>query len=290
MWLTRRLQDSASLSLESILSTAAQAHASHLLRVHTASLDISRLTLFPLNPPSLLEPTSKDASGDSQAFFRIPLPSKHRATSLNISVSPYTGRLEIEDEAGNEGRAMRARMATVSLNESKARFTDDLVRLITAVSCSQNFHDAADAKQILTENLENQMRQLGWSPTRRLPIRYQGRLYLICIELQLTRVDLPKNDLYPASSIFVPLPSSSLHLFVAKITAAGIAFELLRLVRAPADGGVMKFAIGDRSELDLARLKARRTQADGGQPGQVQDLGVDALLSAVVQGGTTSTR
>ncbi|ORX34998.1 hypothetical protein BD324DRAFT_603832 [Kockovaella imperatae] len=252
--------DSSNLSLEDALNTAARAHATHLLQAYTSSLDISRLTLLPLKPPNLItHPASQGLNDEPIDHYAIPLPSKQGDSALKITVSPFNGYIEIADETGNEGRTLRARMATISVNESKLRMTDDLVRLITA---------------IITENLENQMRQLGWIPVRRLPIRYQ---------------DLPKNDLFPASSVFVPLPTSTLHHLVAKVTPAGIVFELLRLVRTPSDGGVMKFAIGDRSVLDMARLKARRPRGsvDRGVEAAgatvADPTGVNALLSAVGQ-------
>ena len=72
------------------------------------------------------------------------------------------------------------------------------------------------------------------------------------------RLDLPRNDLYPATTILVPLPMSSLHYFIAKVTPTCIAFELLRLARTVTEGRPGKFTIGDRSPLDVARLKARR--------------------------------
>lgn len=88
--------------------------------------------------------------------------------------------------------------------------------------------------------------------------------------------DLAKSDLLPASTIFVPLPSSSLHYLVGKLTPLGISFELLRLARVPADSGIgIKLAVRDRSPMDLAKLKARRhangeeriqTQARNGDP------------------------
>ena len=100
------------------------------------------------------------------------------------------------------------------------------------------------------------MRQLGWTPSRRLPLR---------------SADLTKNDLHPASCIYVPLPTSSAHYFMAKIGLEGVTFELLKLSRVPADNGVgTKLSIGDRSPMDLARLRTRRqeraaAQAEDGQ-------------------------
>jgi len=90
------------------------------------------------------------------------------------------------------------------------------------------------------------MRQLGWSPTRRLALKSQ---------------DLAKNDLHPASSIFVPLPTSPMHYFMAKVGQQGITFELVKLIRATADSGVgTKLAVGDRTPMDLMRMRSRRAE------------------------------
>ena len=122
---------------------------------------------------------------------------------------------------------------------------------------------------MITESLESQMRQLGWSPTRRLALRSQ---------------DLAKNDLHPASSIFVPLPTSSVHYLVAKVILQGIAFELLKLSKIPADGGVgFKLAIGDRSPMDLVRLRVRRTERE-----QASNKNTNGAAGDVTQSDTSS--
>ena len=73
---------------------------------------------------------------------------------------------------------------------------------------------------------------------------------------------MAKNDLTPASTIFIPLPTSNLHHLVTKVSPASIEFELLRLARVPAENGVgMKLAIRDRSPLDLQRLRQRTVDA-----------------------------
>jgi len=90
------------------------------------------------------------------------------------------------------------------------------------------------------------MRQLGWTPTRRLALKSQ---------------DLAKNDLHPASSIFVPLPTSSMHYFMAKVGQQGITFELVKLVKVTADSGIgTKLSVGDRTPMDLARMRSRRAE------------------------------
>lgn len=75
-------------------------------------------------------------------------------------------------------------------------------------------------------------------------------------------LELAKNDLTPASTIFVPLPTSNLHYLVVKVSTSSIEFELLRLAREPAENGVgMKLAIRDRSPMDLQRLRQRHQDA-----------------------------
>lgn len=107
------------------------------------------------------------------------------------------------------------------------------------------------------------MRQLGWAPTRRLPLRTQ---------------DLAANDLQPASTIYVPLPTSELHLLVAKVTTQGIVFELLKLSKVPADNGIgVKTAVGDRSPMDLTRLRMRRLNRE-----QNADSSADATPGVVL--------
>lgn len=66
--------------------------------------------------------------------------------------------------------------------------------------------------------------------------------------------------------MFVPLPTSPLHYFVTKVSARGIVFELVRLARVPMEGGVgTKLVIGDRSPMDLSRLRDRRIKREQGE-------------------------
>lgn len=79
--------------------------------------------------------------------------------------------------------------------------------------------------------------------------------------------DLAKADLHPATSIFIPLPSSSLHYFVAKINPQGIAFELLKLARVQAESGIgTKLVVGDRTPMDLGKMRreGKRESRRGG--------------------------
>lgn len=75
--------------------------------------------------------------------------------------------------------------------------------------------------------------------------------------------DMAKADLHPASTIFLPLPTSERHYLTTKITSVGIMFELLQLMRIPADHGVgMKLVIGERAVVDLRLIRERR-KGDG---------------------------
>jgi mediator of RNA polymerase II transcription subunit 14 len=90
------------------------------------------------------------------------------------------------------------------------------------------------------------MRQLGWTPTRRLALRTE---------------EVGKNDLHPASSIFVPLPSSSTHYFMAKLGLAGVSCELIKLVRVQGDKGFgAKLVVSERIPLDLSKMRSRRDE------------------------------
>lgn len=83
----------------------------------------------------------------------------------------------------------------------------------------------------------------------------------LLIDLADVALDLAKADLHPATSIFIPLPSSSLHYFVAKINPQGIAFELLKLARVQAESGIgTKLVVGDRTPMDLGKMRERRKE------------------------------
>ncbi|KAK4683698.1 mediator of RNA polymerase II transcription subunit 14, partial [Tremellales sp. Uapishka_1] len=242
--------DPSGIDLEDILLVVTRTHASHLTRLTTSVLlSTSRVTLFPLNPPSLQE--SPSSSSFQPLSLHVPLPSQTRSSNLVISVSALTGWIQIDDLEGKGGeREKRADMASRNINELKGRLGDDIGRLMTAVSFGLIFRWMNDKLmkrlQIITEGLEDKMRELGWTPTRRLALRSQ---------------DLAKADLHPASTIFVPLPTSQSHYFVAKVTSLGVVFELLKLARIPADNGVgMKMSVGDRTPLDLSRVRERRVE------------------------------
>ncbi|WVQ85214.1 hypothetical protein IAT38_007379 [Cryptococcus sp. DSM 104549] len=221
--------DPNALSLEDLLITSTRAHAAHLTRVHTtALLSNPRLTPALLNNPSLQE--SSDPS-TRPLTLHIPLPSRYQLANLFVGVSPYSGLLEIEDEGakGNEARGQRVKMSMAGVNEGTTKPAEAVWRLTIAV---------------VTENIEMQMRQLGWQPTRELAIRSR---------------DLTKAELHPVTTVFVPLPSSPVHYFICRITGIGITFELLKLIRVPSEVGLgMKLVVGDRTTMDLEKLRARR--------------------------------
>lgn len=92
--------------------------------------------------------------------------------------------------------------------------------------------------------MEDNLRQLGLQPTRRVALRTS---------------DLAKTDLGPGSTVFVPLPVSESHYFVCKATPEGLTYELLKLLRVPMEsGGGLKLAVGDRTPIDLRKLVERR--------------------------------
>ncbi|OCF33140.1 hypothetical protein I316_05185 [Kwoniella heveanensis BCC8398] len=224
--------DPGAISLDDILATSTRAHAAHLTRSHTSTLLSSpRFIQTLLNQPTLRE--AEDISSTLPLTLHIPLPSHQRVTTLIVGVSSLNGLLEIEDDGstGNEARATQVRTAAGSVNQGKTRLVDEIGRLTIA---------------IIMENMEMQMRQLGWRPARRLALRSQ---------------DLAKADIHPLTTIFVPLPSSTMHYFIARATPSGLSFELLRLARVPIENGLgvgLKLAIGDRTALDLEKLKTRR--------------------------------
>ena len=166
------MQGLADLSFKSILEAAARSHAANLLIHHVQPIvNSSRLTIFPLNPP-------KFTDTNTGLTFRVPLPSKQKDIAIVSAVSTLTGLIEITDEGGTETRTTRARIATTNINESKSKILDDIARLISAVRTRVSSPPLVELtlSQAVTETTEYQMRQLGWSPLRRLPVRYNGQL------------------------------------------------------------------------------------------------------------------
>lgn len=93
-------------------------------------------------------------------------------------------------------------------------------------------------------------------------------------------LELAKNELHPAATIFVSLPTCPLHYLVAKLSPLGINFELLRLGRVTAESGIgVKLAIKERSPMDLAKLKARRKDEGGNVSLTSNKRGRDAVQS-----------
>lgn len=78
------------------------------------------------------------------------------------------------------------------------------------------------------------------------------------------------------TTVLVPLPTSrSTHYLSAKIGLARIQFELIRLARIPSENGLgSKFTVGDRMNLDLAKLRRRRVDAGKKRPRGGMDLDV----------------
>nr|XP_019014394.1 uncharacterized protein I206_00476 [Kwoniella pini CBS 10737]OCF53175.1 hypothetical protein I206_00476 [Kwoniella pini CBS 10737] len=241
--------DPASLDMENLIMTSARAHAAHLTRVQASALISSpKFILSLLNQPTLQE--SEDPTSSCPLTLRIPIPSRQNVSSLIIGVSAYNGHIEIEDDGsiGNEVRAERVELAMKSINDGKTRLVDDIGRLTVAV---------------VMENLEDQMRQLGWKPIRRLALRSQ---------------DLAKVQLHPATTVLTPILSAPTYYFVAKVTQAGLAFELLKVIKVPSETGMgvgMKSAVGDRIPLDLERLKSREKgkEVDGTLNGTLFEIG-----------------
>ncbi|WVQ74051.1 hypothetical protein IAR50_003633 [Cryptococcus sp. DSM 104548] len=228
------------LDVEDLLSAASRTHAAHLTRAHTVPL-YSSPRLIVAAPPFF------DSSSDlteRPLTFLIPLPSRrtHARSNLGIGVSASTGLFEIVDEgAGFDGaRKSRAKTSTKNVNDKKSSLSDEVWQLSVAV---------------VMDNLETQMRQLGYDPTRHVPLRLK---------------ELTKADLHPLSTLFLPLPSSPYHYFVAQVLppvglAMGIGFQIIKLSRSPSDSGIgTKWIVGDRTSVSLEKLRARR-KVDGGE-------------------------
>lgn len=116
------------------------------------------------------------------------------------------------------------------------------------------------------ENIEAQMRQLGWKPTRQIALRLKG-IFRVVLLLNLgvsdISADLIKADLHPIITVFIPLASSPNHYFVAKAVQNGIVFELLKVAKVPNENGLgMRYIVGDRTMMDLGKLRARRKGGD----------------------------
>jgi hypothetical protein len=84
--------------------------------------------------------------------------------------------------------------------------------------------------------------------------------------------ELASSELLPASTIFIPLPTSDLHYLIVRITTNGLIFELLRIARVPAQNGPgMKLAVDSRSPLPLKTLRQRRQDAKGKRKADLAD-------------------
>jgi mediator of RNA polymerase II transcription subunit 14 len=123
--------DPSSLSIDDVLSLATRDHAAHLTRHYATPLIANRTPL--------IEPTLETA--DSRPLVvRVPIPAQKRNIGLKVSVSPFTGLLEIEDEgakfsaSGGDERGNRTRLATNGVNTGMTPLGEALRRLVMAVS------------------------------------------------------------------------------------------------------------------------------------------------------------
>lgn len=124
--------DASALSIEDILFPATRSHAAHLIQIHAAPLIAQSNRL--ISP--VLE--SKDSKGIA---LYVPVPARRRKMDLSVSVSQYTGRIEIEDQgakfsagSGGDERANRTRQATFGVNAGSTQLGEALRRLVIAVS------------------------------------------------------------------------------------------------------------------------------------------------------------
>jgi mediator of RNA polymerase II transcription subunit 14 len=130
---TRLQLDPSSLSIYDILSLATRDHAAHLTRHYATPLIANRT---PLIEPML------ETTDSRPLIVRVPIPAQKRNIGLKVSVSPFTGLLEIEDEgakfsaAGGDERGNRTRLATNGVNTGMTPLGEALRRLVMAVSCS----------------------------------------------------------------------------------------------------------------------------------------------------------
>ena len=70
---------------------------------------------------------------------------------------------------------------------------------------------------------------------------------------------------------------------MAKVLARGIVFELLKLARVPLENGIgARLVVGDRSPLDLERLRTRR----GKREGRMEDVDLAEGPSGSTLGGS----
>lgn len=123
--------DPASLSIDDILSPATRDHAAHLTRHYATPLIANRTPL--------IEPTL-ETTDSRPLVVRVPIPAQKRNVGLKVSVSPFTGLLEIEDEgakfsaSGSDERGNRTRLATNGVTTGMTPLGEALRRLVMAVS------------------------------------------------------------------------------------------------------------------------------------------------------------
>jgi hypothetical protein len=97
-------------------------------------------------------------------------------------------------------------------------------------------------------------------------------------------IELASSELLPASTIFIPLPTSDLHYLIVRITTNGLIFELLRIARVPVQNGPgMKLAVDSRSPLPLKTLRQRRKDAKGKRKADVESEKAKAAVLPVIE-------
>ncbi|EIW73135.1 hypothetical protein TREMEDRAFT_37169 [Tremella mesenterica DSM 1558] len=191
------IPDPANLDVEDIIGEITRRHASAKSRhIVTPILAIPRVAS--LTPPPVIH-ENPDTTSARPLVLQVPIPSQQRH-SISIGVSSITGMVEVQDSGAKRGDARSARVneVTVGANNGKGKLGPDLIRLIIALAI---------------EAVEDQMRQMGWGPIRRLGLPSQ---------------EISQTDLHPSTTVFVPVPSSPLHFLAAKTNPQGIFFELIR--------------------------------------------------------------
>jgi hypothetical protein len=97
-------------------------------------------------------------------------------------------------------------------------------------------------------------------------------------------LELASSELLPASTIFIPLPTSDLHYLIVRITTNGLIFELLRIARVPVQNGPgMKLAVDSRSSLPLRTLRQRSQDAKGKRKADVESEKAKAAVLPVIE-------
>jgi hypothetical protein len=201
-----------------------------------------------------------------------------------------TGLTEIRDEGKGEGREGRAKVVERGVNAEGARLVDDVIRLMKAVRIT----DIAIGLSWWSVGLDGKFGKADaaiWMGTYKASPVTITRLAILLYDFNRrswwVRLDLARNELHPASSIFVPLPTSPLHYFTARVTPSGLVFELLKLARvtvpatATAAAG-SKMDVGDRIVVEVQKLRDRRLEKGKGKGRRTEKEGSLATASKYV--------